>query len=305
MGERVMRQITTTTIVLGLGMMTAEYVHAAPISTNTALPVAKGEYVFREQGVLNQSGDDASEADRESSVVSSVTVVGYGVSPELAVFGVMPLVKKKLQLTTPGGQRITRSSSGLGDMRLFGRYTIFKQDLPGQTFRVAPFAGIELPTGDNTSSDQLGRLPAPLQPGSGSWDPFTGVIVTFQTRQFELDFQASYQANTQANNFEFGDVARFDASMQYRIWPNELTETTPGFLYGVTELNLIHSDNNRLNGTSDQNSGGTTLFGLLGLQYVTQRSIIEAGIQIPIMQDLNGTALERDYIIRGGYRVNF
>ncbi len=42
-----------------------------------------------------------------------------------------------------------------------------------------------------------------------------------------------------------------------------------------------------------------------GLQYVTKRWIVEAGVQIPVVQDLNGTALEKDYIFRAGFRFNF
>ena len=292
-------------IVLGASLVAGAAAMAAPISTNTALPVGKGEFVAREQGIFNQSGKDPSGADRDVSAAISATVLGYGVTPDLAIFGVLPLAKKKLKLTRPGGQRITRQTAGLADMRFFGRYTIFKQNMPGQTMRIAPFVGIETPTGDSTRADSLGRLPAPLQLGSGSWDPFAGVILTYQTRQFELDVQASYQANTAANGSELGDVARLDGSLQYRLWPRELGDRTTGFLYGVAELNLIHSAKNKLNGISDANSGGTTVLGLLGLQYVTQRNIIEAGVQLPIFQDLNGTALERDYVIRGSFRVNF
>ncbi len=291
--------------ILGLGAIIGLPVEAAPLDTNTALPVAKGEYVIRHQGVLNKSANDPSGADRESTVALSATVLGYGVTSDFALFGVLPVVKKKLKLTTLGGARVTRDAGGLGDMRFFGRYTIFKQDMPGETFRIAPFAGVEAPTGANTRRDSLGRLPATVQPGSGSWDPFGGIIVTYQTQQYQLDLQASYQANTKADGFEFGDVARFDASLQYRLWPYELTETTTGFLYGVTELNLIHSDKSRANGIVNPNSGGTTSWGLVGLQYVTRRHIIEAGIQVPLVQNLNGTGLERDYIVRGGFRLNF
>ena len=42
-----------------------------------------------------------------------------------------------------------------------------------------------------------------------------------------------------------------------------------------------------------------------GLQYVTKRWIVEAAVQVPVVQDLNGTALEKDTILRGGFRVNF
>jgi hypothetical protein len=130
-------------------------------------------------------------------------------------------------------------------------------------------------------------------------------VVTYQTLKFQIDVQAAYQANTQADNFEFGDEARLDGSLQYRLWPGQLTDDTTAFLYGVAELNLIHQDKNRMNGAANPNSGGATLWGLLGLQYVTARRIVEAGVQLPLVQDLNGTALERDYIIRGGVRFNF
>lgn len=300
-----MKRTITALAILGLGLPIGRPVEAAPLDTNTALPVAKGEYVVREQGVLNKSGRDPSNANRDSTVALSATVLGYGATPDLALFGVLPFVNKELTLTTPGGARVSRKARGIGDMRFFGRYPIYKQDMPGRTFRIAPFLGIEAPTGANNRRDALGRIPAPVQPGSGSWDPFAGLIVTYQTRQFQIDLQGSYQANTEANGFEFGDVARLDASLQYRVWPAELTETTTGFLYGVTELSLIHNDKNRARGIADPNSGGTTLWGLLGLQYVTTRNIVEAGVQVPLAQQLNGTALERDFIVRGGFRLNF
>ena len=41
------------------------------------------------------------------------------------------------------------------------------------------------------------------------------------------------------------------------------------------------------------------------LQYVTKRWIVEAAVQVPIVQDLNGTALENDYVVRVSFRVNF
>jgi hypothetical protein len=68
---------------------------------------------------------------------------------------------------------------------------------------------------------------------------------------------------------------------------------------------LIHQDNNETDGDEDPNSGGTTLFLVPGLQYVTKRWIVEAAVQLPINQDLNGTALENDFIVRAGFRLNF
>jgi len=292
--------------LLAVVVMTAmgEQAQAAPQTFNTALPVAKGEFIFRQQVVLDQSGDDPSGADRDRTAWALVSVLGYGVTPELALFGVVPYVHKNLKVTDGGGRR-KRSASGLGDISLFGRYTVFRRDRPGRTLRIAPFAGLKLPTGEDDESDGFGRLPPSVQPGSGSWDAFGGVVVTYQTLAFQIDAQASYRANTEANDFEFGDVARLDGSLQYRLWPRELGSGVPGFLYGVLEFNLIHLDKNQDGGSDDPNSGGLSLFVLPGLQYVTKRWIIEAGLQIPVLQDLNGTGLEKDYILRAGFRLNF
>ncbi len=277
---------------------------AAPQTFNTALPVAEGEFVFREQFVYREATDDPSPADRKLQVLGGVSVLGYGVTGDLAVFGVLPYLDKELDLSTPGG-RVTRNTSGIADARLFSRYTVYKDNAPGRTVRIAPFLGVEMPTGDDNDRDDLGRLPAPLQLGSGSWDGFGGITLTYQTLDFQIDAQASYTLNTEANNFEFGDEARLDTSLQYRVWPQELGAGTPGFLYAVLEGNFLYTDNNEMNGVKDPNSGGTSFFLSPGLQYVTKRWILEGIVQLPISQDLNGTALEDDFIVRAGFRINF
>ncbi len=292
--------------LLALLVMTAvgEQAQAAPQTFNTALPVAKGEFIFRQQFLYKRASDDPSAANRKMEVLGGISVLAYGVTGDLAIFGVLPYRDKQLSVTT-GGERATRRTLGIGDAQLFGRQTIFKNNFPGGSFRVAPFAGIELPTGDDNDRDSLGTLPATLQLGSGSWDPFAGVVATYQTLDFQIDVSAGYKVNTEANNFEFGDEARFDASLQTRLWPRKLGGGVPGFLYGVIEANLIHTAKNETNGTTDGNSGGITLFIAPGLQYVTKRWILEAIVQIPAFQNLNGSALGDDFNLRAGLRMNF
>lgn len=287
------------------GILTiASAAHAGPQTFNSALPVAKGQFIFREQLLFKKASDDPSIQNRNLNVIGSVSVLAYGITSDLAVFGVLPYLNKRLDVTTPG-RRVTRDTNGIGDMRLFGRYTAYQKDMPGKSFRIAPFAGVELPTGDDNATDSLGVLPAPLQLGSGSWDPFVGVAITYQTLDYEIDLSASYKANTAANGFEFGDQARLDASLQYRLWPRDLGGGVPGFLYGVLEGNLIYQDQNKIGGIADVNSGGTTLYIAPGLQYVTKRWVLEAIVQLPALQKLNGTALGDDFIFRSGFRMNF
>lgn len=286
-------------------MGTAGQGQAAPQTFNTALPVAKGEFVFREQFVYGRASEDPSPSDREMEVVGGISVLGYGVTGDLAVFGALPVLDKRLELTDSSGRRIPRSTRGISDVRLLARYTAFQDDAPGRTFRIAPFIGLELPTGDDSDRDSFGRLPATLQLGSGSWDPFGGLVATYQTLDYQVDAQVAYKANTEANDFEFGDEFRFDTSLQCRLWPRELGPGVPGFLYGVVETNLIHQGKDRISGARDPNSGGTKFFVSPGLQYVTKRWVIEAIVQLPVVQDLNGTALEEDFTVLAGFRINF
>ena len=85
-----------------------------------------------------------------------------------------------------------------------------------------------------------------------------------------------------------------------------------GFFTGVlTGTNAITGNRYFVVGKSpktltwgDANSGGTTLFVSPGLQYVTKRWVIEGIVQLPVVQNLNGTALKDDFIVRAGFRLN-
>jgi len=277
---------------------------SAPITFNTALPVAKNEFLAREQFIISKSGNDPGNLNRERTAKAAVSVLGYGVSGKFALFGVLPYRDNELKLRA-AGQRLSRAASGFGDLTVFGRYTVVQRDQPGRNFRVAPFAGVKAPTGDDDKRDSLGVLPPSVQVGSGSWDPLVGVVTTYQTLGYQIDGQISYQMNNKANDFEAGDIARLDGSLQYRLWPRTLGSGLPAFFYAVIEANLIHQQKNQLNGNSNPDSGGTRLFLAPGIQYVTRRWIAETAIQVPVVQNLNGDALENDYIARVSARFNF
>jgi hypothetical protein len=277
---------------------------SAPITFNTALPVHEGGYVLREQFVFMKNADDPTSARRDMEATGLVSVLGYGVTRDFALFGMLPYFDKRLDMRM-GWQDISRGQRGFGDLTLLGRYTAYEFNTPGRTLRVAPFLGIKAPTGEDNARDGFGRLPPPVQPGSGSWDTLGGAVLTWQTLDFEIDSQMSYKLNREANGFQAGNVAEIDASLQYRLLPRSLGVGVPAFLYGVLEASLVHFGKDRIAGIADANSGGRTLFITPGLQYVTRKWIIEAGVQIPVSQHLNGTALRNNYVFTTGFRINF
>lgn len=285
-------------------MSMPSWVVAAPITFNTALPVAEGQFIFREQFRWLRSSDDPSDADRDIRSVSAISVLGYGVNEKLAVFGVLPYVDTALKANS-SGTRIERDNSGLGDISAFARYRLWRKDGQGRTTRLAGVGGLTAPTGDDDDSDNLGRLPPSLQNGSGAWDWFGALVASHQTLDYQFDGQISYRDNREANGFEIGDEIQIDLSGQYRLWPRELTGGVPGFLYGVLEINFLYQDKNRLNGQSDANSGGDTIWLSPGVQYVTRRWVLEAIVQKPVSQQLNGSALKNDFIVTTSFRRNF
>jgi hypothetical protein len=130
-------------------------------------------------------------------------------------------------------------------------------------------------------------------------------VFTWQTLKRQFDTSISYKFNTEANGFAFGDVLNLDLSYQHRIWPRQLGKGVPGYLYAVAESNLIWQNKNEVSGIRDANSGGTSLYLAPGIQYVTKRFILETAVQLPVIQDFNGTALENDFIVTAGFRMNF
>ena len=289
-------------VVLALLVITTA-AQAAPITFNTALPVAKGGVIVRGQYLRRSFVSDPTHADRDLDVKGFVSVAGYGVTRKFAMFGALPYLDKSLRMVADG-QRVHRSSWGFGDLKLFGRYTLYQQDAKRRTIRVGAFAGVKVPTGKDDQEDRFGRLPIPLQSGSGAWGGLAGVVATWQVSDFEVDAQLGYEASNEANDFEAGDVLRADVSLQYRLLPGTIRSSTRGFLYGVLEVSALDQSRNRVAGAPDSDSGGTTVYLTPGVQYVTPKFILETAVQVPVYQNLNGRALETDYVFSAGFRVN-
>ncbi len=242
---------------------------------------------------------------RDLDALVAATVLFYGVDSRLMVLGVLPFMYKRIELTTPAG-RVARHTTGFGDLTTVVRYTALAIDKPGETFRIAPFAGLKLPTGAQNEADALGRYPQPFQLGSGSWDPLGGAVLTWQTLRWELDVSGTYQLRTEANDFRAGDEARGDASFQWRLIPwGSLGAGVPSYLFGVLETAAVWDGKDKVSGTKNPDSGGFTWYVTPGLQWISERSIVEAAVEIPVVQQTNGLALKNDFIAVLSFRQSF
>ncbi|MDE2290820.1 MAG: transporter, partial [Elusimicrobia bacterium] len=120
----------------------------------------------------------------------------------------------------------------------------------------------------------------------------------------EVDADLSYLRGTWARDFKAGDRLSQDASLQVRLWPRTLAAAgVPSYLYGVLEAANVYQAEDEAGGARDADSGGYQLFVTPGLQWVTERAVVEAAVQVPAVQRLNGGALRSDFNLLGGFRV--
>jgi len=278
---------------------------AVSINSPVGLTPAKDQKIIRTQVKYKRVSDDPTSLDRDTWTLAVPITFVYGFTEKFAGIATIPYIYRK-QRTNSGSDRITRKTSGLGDITLLGKYRIYTKDSPGATSRLSLLGGLELPTGRSGDSDSVGKLARTFQTGSGSWDPILGAAFSNQSLDDEWDYNLTYQFNTEAHNFEFGDVLKYTIAYQKRLLPWELPDEG---LYtqfnAVLELNGEWKQKNRDESGSVDASGGNTIYLSPGLQIASKYFVAETSVQLPVFQDLNGTQVETDYVIITSLRVTF
>lgn len=259
------------------------------INTNVALAVAEGEGIWRSQLRWIHATDDPSSLDREADLLVAPQVLVYGVTPRLTAFGILPiLAHRKLE----AGDRTRVRDEAIGDLTLLGRYTFIQDDYaPLSTRRVAFLAGLKLPSG----ADRF---------GTPSYDPMAGLVATWAADRHELDGDAVYTLGTERQDFETPDRFQYDLAYRYRLWPGRFRGRLMQ-LNGLVELNGTWTGVARRDGRTLSNTGGHVLFVSPGLQFVTSRFVVEASLQLPVLQDLRGPQLETDFVGTVSMRIPF
>lgn len=284
-----------TGLLMAIGATPAR---ASPVTFNTALPVSADHAIAEVQAIHGEAHDENARMRMDALVM----VLGYGATPDLALFAVLPAVDRELVMAPAA----TRSASGIGDAQIMARYTLFQRDGLGRTLRLAPFAGIAIPTGDHRRVDALGPLPAQLQPGTGGWSPFLGAVVSWDRASFNLDGQLAWQMNSRVNRFRVGNLLRADVSAQKRLLTGRSKTGTPRTLFGGVELNYSDEKSSDAGGVSIPSSGSRRLLATPTLQFATIRWVADVGVQIPLIESFAeaNSGLKQGITVRIGLRIN-
>jgi hypothetical protein len=248
---------------------------------------------FRTFGWYQKFEDD----DRELRVWTAPAIFSYAPITDASLTLAVPYVDK--QLKTPAG---TENASGLGDIRLQGKYRFYRRDLPFGRDQLAIIGGVEFPTGSTSEGPGIKDAPA-LQLGSGGVDGIVGLAAGTTRSWYSIEASFRWKINSEAKDVEFGDVLLYDLYLAYQAypeWPTPLAQ----FNLSV-ELNGRTSYDIKIDGRN-VNTGGTVLFVSPGIQYIlTENLLVESGVQIPVVKNFSNRALEPEVTVLFGLRYIF
>ena len=250
---------------------------------------------------FKQIGKSGAGGDLRVNVATNNIVLG--VNRNFTVKIAIPYISKRLDRP---GLATTLRSEGLGDVAVTGKYRFYQKTGLAKTTEAALLFGLELPTGRNSVMNNGTLLPAQLQPGSGSLDAIVGGAITKIDGRWLGNADLIAKLNSSADHFQFGNVLRADIGGQYRLWPAHYKQYDQLTVNLLAELNSVWLGRNQASGQSVAASGGFKLFATPGIQVIFNRYFLfEAGVQIPIVLDLNGNQLEEDYVAITGFRIRY
>ena len=175
------------------------------------------------------------------------------------------------------------SSGGRGDIKLFTKYRFWRNDTLGAQESAAVLLKVKLDTADDDANPAL---------GTGTTDTILGLTYGYEGRKWYRWASIRYRLNgTNDTGLQRGEKILFDLVGGVRFKPTGYLEADTVWLL---ELNGEYGNRADMNGASVANTGGTEVFLSPGIFWTKRNFAIKAGVQIPIISNLNGAQNESD-----------
>ncbi len=161
-----------------------------------------------------------------------------------------------------GGMGIAVRGTGVGDAMVLVKYRFYRRDSPRGTTQASVTVGPKLPTGQTDLRDPAGnRLPANLQPGSGSTDFFVAANWTY-TGLFNVRRLVADEGFHSLLRSQGMQKTRLGSSLESRFWlsyrPYESKTGDREWFIGPV-VTWLHSQDDRIAAVTQGGSGGDEL----------------------------------------------
>ena len=259
----------------------------------------------------------------------------YAPTDRITLTAMLPYVSREMDLSifpgaapllaaNGGSSTFSTNSSGIGDLKLVSLIRIAHEG--GHHFHGG--IGVSLPTGSIGEKDFTPgpggllerQLPAPMQPGSGTFDLLPSLTYSYLADSWSAGVQATGVIRTGRNahgytlgdkfdlntwiSYKVADWASLSTGLSYR-WEDKLdgnqSDLMP-FVPGTTRRTVPAA--------FGENYGGSRIEALAGVNFVIPGGAlhnhrIAADVRIPLWQDRNGLSLGTDYTLSLGWQYAF
>lgn len=218
--------------------------------------------------------------------------VAYSFSDDLSVAVQVPWVHKTIETPTLAKQKAT----GLGDIDLVGRYTLYRSGSGSGRHLAGVRLGVRLPTADEVK-DHGEKLDIDVQPDAGATAPNAGGWYSYFRFPWFATVSATWFTFSDAHqDFEPGNVVTASALGQYGLTQNVALQLG---------LDAKDSHKNKFSGVPDPDSGGFLATGFAGVALrAFDDLVLSAGVQVPVANELDGRQHE-DTTLRAGVAFDF
>jgi hypothetical protein len=246
------------------------------------------DYVHR-----SETQGDASLIARKTDEQRLLLGLSYNLTENLSVALQAPFVRKQIRDSNLARQ----DAEGFGDVDLIGRWTLVREGgVSGRHLAGLRF-GVRLPTTEQVRDGNGDRLDIDVQPDAGATAPNLGGWYAY--------FRFPWFFTATATYFSFGDGHQ-DFS------PGDAFVVSALGQYGLGQSLALqlgadarHSRKNRFSGVTDEDSGGALAMAFGGVAVrVLGELVINAGVQLPLIDELNGFQ-EEDPVYRVGLAYDF
>jgi len=195
----------------------------------------------------------------------------------------------------------TYDPDGWTDLWLNAKYRLYR----GPMGQFALYGGVKLPVGDDRVINSAGeRVEPAATPGTGAWDGMFGAAYTVSLMpNLALDASAQYTVRGEAHDYRLGN--RFDAgaALGWRVIGEAKSFPQVSL---QAEANVRSIEKSEASDARDPNTGGTVLFLSPGVRVrFSEHAAWTVGVQLPVVQDLNGDQVETDFRVTSSINITF
>jgi hypothetical protein len=234
-------------------------------SPETAAPLFPGgafisyNSIFNTRGVVKGTSGSIPVTARPTFSHEGDFNFTWGFHRDFDLTVLLPLVTNHFQ---PNRGAANLGGTGLGDAMLLVKYRFFRRDSPRGTTQASFRVGPKIPTGRTDFTAINGnRLPATLQPGSGSTDLFLAANWTY-TGLFNLRRLVADEDFHSLLRSQGTQATRLGSDVESRFWlsyrPYESKDAARELFIGPV-LTWLHSQDDRIAGVTQPGSGGDVL----------------------------------------------